>query len=52
MYREIDIWMDAVKSEANLADGPSREQFELVAGIERVGARIPPLMSWEDLLRR
>ena len=44
----ISLWIEFVKSEANLADLPSRAQFDLIHGMgaQRVPFQIPPFRGW------
>ena len=44
----ISLWIEFVKSEANLADLPSRGQFDLIhaMGAQRVPFQIPPFRGW------
>ena len=45
---DIDPWVEFAKSEANLADLPSRERYEelVAAGSVRVPFHFPPLGDW------
>ena len=51
MRFDLHIWLDVVKSQANVADGPSRMQYDQMAGMCRV---VPPnldlLTTWAELL--
>jgi len=47
--QSIRLWIEFVKSEANLADLPSRGQFDLIRamGARRVPFFIPPFRGWD-----
>ena len=46
--KSIRLWIEFVKSEANLADLPSRGEFDLICamGASRIPFQIPPFRGW------
>ena len=45
----VHVWLDVVKSEANLADGPSRRSYEHLGDAwETTTAIIPEIKSWRE----
>ena len=48
VQESIRLWIEFVKSEANMADLPSRGQFDLIRtmGAQRVPFQIPPFRGW------
>ena len=51
---DVDVWFDFVKSEANIADWPSRGEVAFAAEVDAVSVegpslRLPKLGEWGDV---